>query len=97
METAIDRIRGETKCTVYTSEPKFIRELDRLAQNNPGEVEIIFRNTEGEPDVMAKVPMSWFKFIKPPAKRNFTDKQKAAMATRMKQARDNKKEDTIND
>lgn len=86
VETAIERVQGTDYCTVFTAEKKFITSLNRLKEKYPDEVQIMTINEDGS--MVAHVPYSWFKFIKPPAKREYTDEQKQAMAERMAKARE---------
>lgn len=90
IETSIERVQGTDYCTVFTAERKFINTLNRLKEEYPSEVEISTINEDGS--MVAHVPYSWFKFIKPHAKREYTDEQKQAMAERMKKARESRKE-----
>lgn len=86
VETAIERVQGTDYCTVFTAERKFINTLNRLKEEYPNEVKILTINEDGS--MVAHAPYSWFKFIKPPAKREYTDEQKQAMAERMAKARE---------
>lgn len=90
VETSIERIQGTDYCTVFTAERKFINTLNRLKEEYPDEVEILTINEDGS--MVAHAPYPWFKFIKPPAKREYTDEQKQAMAERMAKARESRKE-----
>lgn len=87
-ETAINRLQGDDYCYVFSAERKFINRLKELAEEYPNEVEIQYINEDGS--VGAKVPYNWFRFIKPPTKRNYTEEQRQAMSERMKKARENK-------
>ena len=87
IETCIERIQGEEYCCVYTGERKFINQLKELAQDYE-EVNIIYINDDGS--ILAHVPSNWFRFIKPPTKRNYTEEQRKAMGERMKKAREKK-------
>lgn len=91
IETTIDRIQGEDYCHVFTAERKFINQLNELALKYPNDVIIQYINDDGS--IGAKVPSNWFRFIKPPTKRNYTEEQRKAMGERMKRARENKKND----
>lgn len=86
VETAIERVQGTDYCTVFTAERKFINSLNRLKEKYPDEVQIMTINEDGS--MVAHVPFSWFKFIRPPVKREYTDEQKQAMAERMAKARE---------
>lgn len=84
-ETGIDRIKGENYCTVLTGEKKFINQIKKFLNDYPNEVQIIKENKDGS--ILAHVPSNWFRFVKPPTKRNLTEEQKNIMAQRMKQNR----------
>lgn len=86
VETSIERVQGTDYCTVFTAERKFINSLNRLKEQYSDEVQILTINEDGS--MVAHVPYSWFKFIKPPAKREYTDEQKQAMVERMTKARE---------
>ena len=86
IETSIERVQGTDYCTVFTAERKFINTLNRLKEEYPSEVEILTINEDGS--IVAHVPYSWFRFIKPPTKREYTAEQKQAMAERMAKARE---------
>lgn len=87
IETSIERVQGDDYCLVYTGERKFINQLNELAQNYP-EVDIRCVNKDGS--MVVRVPYSWFRFVKPPTKRNYTEEQRQAMSERMKKARETK-------
>ena len=87
-ETAIGRLQGDDFCSVYTEEKKFVSQLKELANEYPTEVQIKCINPDGS--IVAYVPYDWFRFIKPPAKRNYTEEQRKAMSERMKKAREKK-------
>lgn len=87
IETSIERVVGDTYCLVYTAERKFINQLNQLAKDYP-EVDIRHVNEDGS--IVAHVPYSWFRFIKPPTKRNYTEEQRKAMCERMKKAREDR-------
>lgn len=87
IETSVERVVGDDYCLVYTGERKFIKQLNELAKSYP-EVDIRCVNEDGS--MVARVPFSWFRFVKPPSKRNFTDEQRQAMSERMKKAREKK-------
>lgn len=86
VETSIERIQSTDYCTVFTAEKKFINSLNHLKEQYPDEVQILTINEDGS--MVAHAPYSWFRFIKPPAKREYTDEQKQAMAERMARARE---------
>lgn len=87
IETSVERVQGDSYCLVYTGERKFINQLNELAKSYH-EVDIRHINKDGS--IVAHVPFSWFRFVKPPSKRNFSDEQRQAMGERMKKAREKK-------
>ena len=87
VETSVERIQGDEYCCVYTGERKFINQLKELAENYQ-EVCIVHVNDDGS--ILAHVPYNWFRFVKPPTKRNYTEEQRKAMGERMKKARESK-------
>ena len=87
IETSIERLQGDTYCNVYTGERKFVNKLLELYEEYPEDITLIKYN---DGSVGAKVPYDWFRFIKPPAKRNYTEEQRKAMGERMKKAGEKK-------
>lgn len=90
VETAIERIQGDTYCNVYTGEHKFTNQLRQLQHYYPDAVQL---TDYGDGTIGAKVPYDWFRFIKPPTKRNMTEEQRQAASERMKKAREQKGKD----
>lgn len=88
IETSIDRVQGDNYCIVFTGEKKFINQLKEFSKLYPNDVKIQYENNDGSIEV--KVPYNWFRFIKPPTKRNYTEEQRKAMSERMKRVRENK-------
>lgn len=88
IETSIDRVQGYNYCIVFTGEKKFINQLKEFSKLYPNDVKIQYENNDDSIEV--KVPYNWFRFIKPPTKRNYTEEQRKAMSERMKRARENK-------
>ena len=88
IETSIDRVQGDNFCIVFTGEKKFINQLKEFSKLYPNDVKIQYENNDSSIEV--KVPYNWFRFIKPPTKRNYTEDQRKAMSERMKRARENK-------
>ena len=88
-ETCVERIQNDKYTNIYTSERKFINELNALKEQYPDDVIIEHINNDGS--ICAKVPYDWFRFVKPPAKRNLSKEQRLAASERMKKARENKK------
>lgn len=87
-ETCVERIQGDKYTNIYTSERKFINELNALKNQYPDDVIIEHINEDGS--IVAHVPFSWFRFVKPPTKRNYTEEQRKAMGERMRTAIENK-------
>lgn len=71
---------------ISTDERWLINRLMRFHENRPGDVEIIRRPENNDGCLYCKVPANWLK-ITPPAKRELTDEQRAAMAERLKNYR----------
>ena len=87
-ETCVERIQNDKYTNIYTIERKFINELNALKELYPNDVIIEHVNRDGS--ICAKVPYNWFRFVKPPTKRNYTEEQRQAMSERMKKAREKK-------
>lgn len=87
-ETTINRLQGDDFCTIFTAERKYINQLKELSKKYPNDVKIQYINEDGS--IGAKVPSNWFRFVKPPTKRNYTEEQRKAMSERMKKARESK-------
>lgn len=88
-ETVIEYLSENKYATFCSSERKWINKINKLHEKYPDEVEIIALPETNDGMIMVHIPKSWIK-VSPPAKRNFTDEQKAAMAERMRNARNNK-------
>lgn len=84
-ETSIERIVGEEKCTLYTSERKFISKIEQYKEIYPDLVDFE-KNSDGS--IVAHVPFDWFKFISPKKKRVLTEEERKAIGRRLKRARD---------
>lgn len=83
----------ETSCAytdsvmfVSTDERRMINRILRFAEAHPGDVEILARPENNDGCLYCKLPSKWLK-ITPPAKRELTDEQKAAMVERLKNCR----------
>ena len=59
--------------------------ITEWAKQYPDDVIIKYINNDGS--IVAHVPYDWFRFVKPPTKRNYTEEQRQAMSERMKKAR----------
>lgn len=87
-ETSIDRIQGETSCSVFTSELKFINQIKKWAQKHPDKVSIIAENNDGS--ILAHVPNEWFNFVGPKKQYNLSQEQREARAARMRELATNR-------
>lgn len=94
-ETCVERIQNDKYTNIYTSERKFINELNALKEQYPDDVIIEHVNRDGS--ICAKVPYNWFRFVKPVTKRNMTEEQRKAASERMKKARENKKKKVVDE
>ncbi len=88
IETCIERIQSDNYCCISTGEKKFVTMIAEWAKQYPDDVIIKYINNDGS--IMAHVPSNWFRFVKPPTKRSYTDEQRQAMSERMKKARETK-------
>lgn len=86
IETAINRVKGDSYCCVFTGERKMINKIKEYEILFPNEVKIQFINEDGS--ILAYVPYDWFRFVKPPTKRNYTEEQRKIMAEKMKKVRE---------
>ena len=89
-ETSIDKISGEEYLTVYSNEKAIVNKIKKLKSQYPTEVIIIKEYEDGT--INAHFPSNWFRFVKPPTKRNYTEEQKNSMSERMKSIRKSRKE-----
>lgn len=88
-ETSIERIQGESFCTVFTAELKFVNQLKKWAQKQPEKVSIVVENSDGS--ILAHVPNEWFNFVGPKKQYNLSQEQREARAARMKAVAEAKK------
>lgn len=89
-ETAWDHIGGEKTATFSTSEKKWIREIQKLHEKFPNEVEIRYTNKDGS--ILVHIPADWLK-IRPKKKSNLSAEQIAASKARLELARQKRLED----
>lgn len=87
-ETCMEYLDIDKHATFCSSERKWINKIYKLKEKYPDEVHIEVSEEENDGMIIAQVPKTWMK-LSPPAKRNFTDEQRAAMAERMRAARSN--------
>lgn len=92
-ETSIDRLQGESFCTVYSNERKYVNKLLELKKEHGDLVNIqCFYDNENDYSIQAQVPAHWFKFVGPKRKgREMTEEEKAKSAERLAKAREAKK------
>ena len=86
-ETCIEYIDEDKIATFYSAERKWINKILRLAEDHPGEVNILAHPDDNDGAILAHIPKSWMK-MSPPAKRTMTDEQRAAAAERLRLARE---------
>lgn len=63
IETVVSFTRGDDKVEVCTAMKKYANQLLRFKDQYPNEVDIIVQNKDGS--IVAKVPVSWFRFVRP--------------------------------
>lgn len=92
-ETCIDIIQGEPYCSISTMQSKYIEDILLLKDKYPDEVKIIHRATDKEPcdAIVAQVPASWFRFVRPKVKKKMSEEQKNKAKERMRKAREAKR------
>ncbi len=78
MEGGKDEVEG------YTCEPQWVKRFEKLAQDNPDTVRLVYKDEWG---VFCYFPRSYLRTPKAPAKRELTDEQRQVLADRMKQVR----------
>ena len=89
-ETAWNHIYGEKIATFSTSEKKWIREIQRLHEEYPDEVDIRHVNNDGS--ILVHLPADWLR-IRPKKKSNLSAEQIAASKARLELARQKRLED----
>ena len=72
-----------TEMFVSTDERWLINRIMRLAENKPGEVQILHYPQDNDGCLYCKMPSNWLR-ITPPTKRELTDEQRAAAVERLK-------------
>ena len=87
-ETCIEYLDIDKHATFCSSERKWINKIYKLKEKYPNEVHIEVSEEENDGMIIASIPKSWMK-VSPPKKVNYTDEQRAAMAERMRAARNN--------
>lgn len=90
-EISVDYIKGEDFISYWSSDPTEIRYMRGLAEKHK-EVTITQDDQSDEPCMGIRVPSSWYRRPKPPAKRNLTEEQKEASRIRLANARKQKNE-----
>ena len=89
-ETAWNHIYGEKIATFSTSEKKWIREIQRLHEEYPDEVDIRHVNNDGS--ILVHLPADWLR-IRPKKKSNLSAEQIAVSKARLELARQKRLED----
>lgn len=84
-ETYIGYCVGDKKCSVFSSERKWVNKLLRLNEKHPDEVNINTINDDGS--ILGYVPINWMK-LSPP--RKVSEEQKQAAGERMRAMHQNR-------
>lgn len=82
-ETTVEYLDVDDFATFCSSEKRWINKINKLHEKYPDEVQIIYTPEDNCGVIYAHIPKAWMK-ISPPAKRNFTEEQRVAMAERMR-------------
>ena len=67
IETVVSFTKGDDKIEVCTAMKKYINQILKFKEQYPDDVDIIAQNKDGS--VYARVPLSWFRFVRPKAVR----------------------------
>ena len=86
-ETAMGYLNVDDYASFSSNEKKWVNKILRLYSLHPNKVEILHWPDENHGTIVARVPKHWLK-VSPP--RQMSDEQKAAMAERLKTAREAK-------
>lgn len=87
-ENVIEWCRGDKEVTVtFAGHTKYNSKVRKLAEQYPDDVKIVAINKDNS--IVAHLPLSFIKVNKP-KKVNMSDEQKAALAERLKNGRENK-------
>lgn len=85
-ETAYNQTADNKMAEISTNERSWVNKLLKLADKYPDNVHIIAHPDNNYGILLVELPKSWFK-INPPRNRVYTEEEKAAMAERLKNAR----------
>lgn len=85
METALNYLDDKIMY-ISTDEPKWKNRLLKLAAERPDEITITNRPEDNDGCLCCKCPAQWLK-IAPPARRDLSDEERAAIGERLKSAR----------
>lgn len=80
-ENVIEFLTGDKTATLTFSNRSHITRIKKLYDSHKDDFLYFVENPDGS--VCAKVPLKWIR-INPPAQREYTEEQKAALAERMK-------------
>lgn len=86
-ETMIEYLDVDKYATFCSAERRWINRINKLHEQYPDEVQIVYAPEDNCGVIYAHIPKSWMK-ISPPKKTNYTDEQRAAMTERMRKARE---------
>ena len=85
-ENNIEFLTGDTGCVFTFTDRTMITKMKKLYDTRPNDFEYVIENNDGS--ICGRVPKSWARKFGPPATRNLSDEQRAAMSERMKNMRD---------
>lgn len=85
-ETAYNQTTDNKMAEISTNERSWVNKLLKLADKYSDNVHIIAHPDNNYGVLLVELPKSWFK-INPPRNRIYTEEEKAAMAERLKNAR----------
>ena len=80
-ETCFEFVDVDDVACFSSSDFRWIKKIQKLLEEYPDEVKLIANNEDGS--LTVHCPKSWFR-VRPPVKRNYTEEQRIALATRMK-------------
>ena len=84
-ETYIGYCVGDNKCSIFSSEKKWVNKVLKLKEKYPNDITIEFLNADGS--VLAYAPIKWMKFSPP---RKMSEEQKKAAGERMRNMHQNR-------
>lgn len=86
-ETMIECLDVDKYATFCSAERRWINRINKLHEQYPDEVQIVYAPEDNCGVIYAHIPKSWMK-ISPPKKTNMSEEQRVAAAERMRKARE---------